>query len=111
MVLYVMKWDILPDKEEAYLGWFEGAVQRTLAVPGVVEFRAYRPTNGSSHQVVATYEFTDLAAWSAFYAHEDIQKAWEELKTFTTNLSTELWGPSPDVPEPIQPEEDFLLIL
>jgi hypothetical protein len=43
--------------------------------------------------------------------HEDIQKAWEELRTFTSKLTTELWGPSPDVPEPIQPEEDFLMII
>ena len=110
MVLYVMKWDVPSDREEAYQKWFEGAIQRTLDVPGVVEFRAYRPTNGNS-QVVATYEFSNLAAWSAFYAHEDIQKAWEELKTFTTNLSTELWGPSPDVPEPIRPEEDYIFII
>jgi len=42
-VLYLMKWDIHPDKVEAYLKWAEGAIRRTLAVPGVVEFRAYRP--------------------------------------------------------------------
>ncbi len=110
MVLYVIKWDILPSKEEAYLGWFEGAIQRTLVVPGVVEFRAYQPTDGTS-QVVVTYEFGDLAAWSAFYAHEDIQKVWDELKTLTANLTTELWGPSPVVPDPIQPEEDILMII
>jgi quinol monooxygenase YgiN len=110
MVLYVMKWDILPDREEAYLDWFEGTIQRTLTVPGVLEFRAYRPTNGTS-QVAVTYEFADLTTWSAFYAHEDIQKAWEELKTFTTNLRTELWGPSPIVPKPLQPEDDILMII
>ena len=109
MVLYVMKWDILPEKEKAYLKWFEGAIERTLTGPGVVEFRAYRPTNGNS-QVVATYEFANLAAWSAFYADEDIQKVWDELKTLTTNLSTELWGPSPVVPKPIQPEEVLMFI-
>jgi len=41
MVLYVLRWDIHPDKVEAYLKWTEGAIRRTLAVPGVVEFRAY----------------------------------------------------------------------
>ena len=110
MVLYVIKWDIRPDKEKAYLDWSEGAIQRTLTVPGVLEFRAYRPTNGTS-QVVVTYEFADLAAWSAFYAHQHIQKVWDELKIFTTNLSTELWGPSPIVSRPIQPEEDVLMVI
>lgn len=40
MVLQVMKWDIHPDKVEAYSKWTEGAIKRTLSVPGVVEFRA-----------------------------------------------------------------------
>lgn len=102
MVLYIMKWDILPDKVEAYLKWTEGAIQRTLAVPGVVEFRAYRPATGAS-QVVVTYEFADLAAWAAWQAHEDIQKILDELRTLTVNVTTELWGPSPVVPEPIRP--------
>ena len=52
-----------------------------------------------------------VSEWSPGMPHEDIQKAWEELRTFTSKLTTELWGPSPDVPEPIQPEEDFLMII
>jgi len=102
MVLYVMKWDILPDRVEAYTEWTKSAIPRSLAVPGVVEFRAYRPATGAS-QVVVTYEFADLAAWAAFYAHEDIQRILDELRTFTANVITELWGPSPVVPEPIRP--------
>jgi len=102
MVLYVMKWDIHPDKVEAYLKWSQSAIQRTLAVPGVVEFRAYRGVTGAP-QVVVTYEFADLAAWAAYYAHEDIQKVLDELRTLTLNVTTELWGPSPVVPRPIRP--------
>jgi hypothetical protein len=68
----------------------------------VVEFRAYRPALGV-FQVVVTYEFADLAAWTAFYAHEDVQKVQDELRTLTVNLTTELWGPSPVVPQPIRP--------
>ncbi len=102
MVLYVMKWDIHPDKVNAYLKWTEGAIRRTLAAPGVVEFRAYRPASGAS-QVVVTYEFADFAAWAAFYAHEDIQKVMDELRTLTLNVTKELWGPSPIVPKPIRP--------
>ncbi len=104
MVLYVMKWDIHPDKAEAYLKFTQGAIPRTLAVPGVVEFRAYRPATGAS-QVVVTYEFVDLAAWAAYYAHEDIQKVLDELRTLTLNMTTELWEPSPVVPKPIRPGE------
>ncbi len=102
MVLYVLKWDILPDKVEAYTKWTESARRRILAVPGLVEFRAYRPATGAS-QVVVTWEFADMAAWAAWYMHEDSQKVMDELRTLTANLTTELWGPSPVVPQPIRP--------
>ncbi len=102
MVLYVMKWDIHPDKVKAYLDWTKSAIQRTLAVPGVVEFRAYRPATGAS-QVVVTYEFADMATWAAWQVHQDTQKVLDELRTLATNVSRELWGPSPVVPAPIRP--------
>ena len=102
MVLYVVKWDILPDKVEAYKQWAKSAIPQELAVPGVAEFRAYRPVTGSS-QVVATYEFPDMAAWAAWQGHEDIQRIFDELHMYATNVSLELWGPSPVVPEPIRP--------
>jgi len=102
MVLYVMRWDIRPEKMEEYLKWSQGAIQRTLAVPGVVEFRAYRPASGSA-QVVVTYELADFDAWAGFYAHADVQKILDELRTFAHNVDLELWGPSPVVPKPIRP--------
>jgi len=102
MVLQVMKWDIHPDKVDGYLKWTQGAIQRTLAVPDVLEFRAYRPASGAS-QVVITYEFADMAAWVAWQTHKDTQKVLDELHTVALNVSIELWGPSPIVPEPIRP--------
>ena len=102
MVLYVMKWNILPDKKEEYTQWSQGAIGRTLAVPGLVEFRAYWPATGGWH-VVVTYEFADLAGWVAFYEHPDFQNVLEELRTLVTNLTTEVWGPSPVVSAPIRP--------
>jgi antibiotic biosynthesis monooxygenase (ABM) superfamily enzyme len=104
MVLYIMKWDIFPEKHDAYLKWIESAIPRTFGVPGVVEFRAYRPAIGVS-QIVVTYEFADLATWATWYADEASQKVMDELRMYTTNLITELWGPSPVVPEPIRPCE------
>ena len=104
MVLQVMKWNIHPDKVEDYLNWTESAIKRTLAVPGVVEFRAYRPATGAS-QVVTTYEFADMATWAAWQSDEDGQKVMDELRTLTLNVNIEVWGPSPVVPEPIRPEK------
>ncbi|MCR4405545.1 MAG: antibiotic biosynthesis monooxygenase [Anaerolineae bacterium] len=102
MVLYVVKWDIHPDKADAYLEWTKRAIPRTLAVPGVVEFRAYRSASGAT-QAVVTYEFADMAAWAAWWSHENIQQVLNELHTLALNVTTELWGPSPVVPEPVRP--------
>jgi len=33
MVIYAMKWDILPEKSEAYKEWAASAVRRLVAVP------------------------------------------------------------------------------
>jgi quinol monooxygenase YgiN len=102
MVLLVMKWNIHPDKAQAYLQWTDGAIKRTLAAPGVVEFRAYRPATGAS-QAVITYEFHDMVAWAAWQSNEDVQKVLAELRTLTLNVDSEIWGPSPVVPKPIRP--------
>lgn len=102
MVLYILKWDVLPGKEEAYANWVSGAMKRVLAVPGVVEFRAYRPVTGKS-EVAAAYEFADLAAWAAWYTNEECQKALEELRSYATSIVAEIWGPSPLVPKPVRP--------
>lgn len=100
-VLFVQKWNIRPDKVDAYREWAPGAIGRSLA-PGVVEFRGFRPASGK-FEVVITHEFADLAAWASWYANEDIQKVLNELRTLVTNLTRELWGPSPIVQAPVRP--------
>lgn len=102
MVLHVSKYDIHPDKLEAYLNWVEGAIKRILALPGVVEFRAYRTVAGSS-QLVTTIEFADMAACAAAVSNADMQKLSMELHTLALNLSVDIWGPSPVVPVPRRP--------
>lgn len=102
MLLYVMKWNVHPDKGEAYAKFAQGAIPRTVGVPGVVEFRGYRPASGAS-QVVGTYEFADMAAWTAWYNHDDIQQVVADLRAVANDVTMEIWGPSPIVPEPIRP--------
>ncbi len=102
MVLYLFKWNIHPDKTEAYASWAKGAIQRTLAAGGVTEFRGYRPASGSA-EVVVTYEFADMAAWVAWYGHDAVQQVIAEVHTLATDVTTELWGPSSIVPQPIRP--------
>jgi len=102
MVLYVVKWNLHPDKVEAYTKWVKFAIQRQMAVKGVVELRAYRAAAGT-HRIVATYEFADMAAWAAWQSDESIQNTRDELDAFATDVTTELWGPSRLTPAPVRP--------
>ena len=102
MVLYVLKWNVRAEIGEAYLEFAQSAIPRTLAVPGVVEFRGYRPASGDS-QVVVTFEFGDMAAWADWYGHDDVQQVIDELRTVANDVTLELWGPSPIVPQPVRP--------
>jgi len=102
MVLYVVKWNLHPDKVEAYAKFTQSAIRRVLSVPGVVEFRGYRPATGA-HEIVITYEFADLGAWAAWHANEEVQKVMNEARTLAIDVTSELWGPSPVVPAPIRP--------
>jgi quinol monooxygenase YgiN len=102
MVLQVTKYDIHPDKLEAFQKWVEGAIKRCMSVPGVVEYRAYRGAAGAP-QIVSTWEFADMSAWAAWSSSEDMQKLYAEAHTLAVNVTTELWGPSPVVPAPVRP--------
>jgi antibiotic biosynthesis monooxygenase (ABM) superfamily enzyme len=105
MVLYVTKYDVRPEKAEAFTKWAtESAIPRILEIPGMVELRSYRPATGS-HQIAVTYEFTDMAACAAWLAHPDYQAMMAEFRTLGTNFTAELWGPSPVVPEPLRPKK------
>ena len=97
-----MKWNIRPEKMEEYLAWNQGAIGRALNVPGVVEFRAYRPATGTS-EVVITFEFADMATWVAWHTNEVVQTVLDEVHALASDVTLELWGPSPVVPEPIRP--------
>lgn len=102
MVVYVMKWNIQPGAGEAYGAFTQRAVPATVGVPGVVEFRGYRPASGD-HQVVVTYEFAEMEDWAGWYRDDDVQEALAELRNLAVDVKTELWGPSPVVPEPVRP--------
>jgi len=102
MVLYVMRYDLRPEKANEYINsWIPSAIERIRAIPGLVELRAYRPVAGS-HQIAVTYEFADMAAFASYVSHGDFQTLMMEVRTFVTNVSTEVWGPSPLAPQPIR---------
>jgi quinol monooxygenase YgiN len=102
MVLYVIKYNIHPDKTDAFQGWVKVVIPKILAIPGVVEFRAYRPLSGS-WQVATTVEFADLAAWTNAANSDAMTKINDELHTLALDINHEIWGPSPAVPTPLRP--------
>ena len=105
MVLLILKYDVRPEKADAFFKWAkESAIPRILAVPGLVEFRSYRPVTGS-HQIASTYEFADMAVCAAWLANADYQAIMEEFRPLTTNINAEIWGPSPVVPDPLRPKK------
>ena len=105
MVLYVVRFDILPDKEKEYTKWIKNFLKFPLVVQGVEEFRGYRAAASSHGYCVATYEFKNMVTWAKWRSHKEIIKFLEALNKYVTNMTFELWGPSPIVPEPIRPGE------
>jgi antibiotic biosynthesis monooxygenase (ABM) superfamily enzyme len=102
MVLYVLKWNIHPDNSATYLEWAQKAIPRVLAIGGVDELRGYRGAAGAA-QIITTIEFADMAAWAGWYSDANTQAVLTELRTLATNVTTELWGPSPMTPQPLRP--------
>ena len=82
--------------------WTESAIQRTLAVPGVVEFRAYRAATGPD-QVVTTCEFANMVAWATWYMNEDSQRVLAELHTLALRPNAPAWNANLRWPVPCKP--------
>lgn len=102
MVLYIQKYDIMPGKTEEFIEWAKGAIPKILSAPGIVEMRSYRPA-ASDSQIATTYEFADMASWAEWQSSEAMQQLNLEVRTYVVSFRTELWGPSPVVPEPLRP--------
>jgi quinol monooxygenase YgiN len=102
MVIWILKYDINPDKLEAFLKWVPTGAQRVCAAPGISEYRAYR-SFAAPHQVMSVCEFADLESYTVWRNNSDVNKVDNEIRAFTTNITSELWGPSPLIPEPMYP--------
>jgi len=103
MALLVTTYNIVPDKWDAYLKWAtESAIPRIMKIPGLVQFRAYRPVTGP-YQVATIYEFADMAACAAWLSHADYQAIMAEFRPFVSSQQADVWGPSPVVPTALRP--------
>ena len=96
-------WDMLPNaNQQAYAEFSKKAIGAMLQAPGLVEFRANRNMLGSP-KIRTTHVWQTMSDYAKFIEGPTWQALEVELLTFTTNLSTEVWGPSPVVPEPLRP--------
>lgn len=102
MVLFVTKYDVHPDKLEAFRKLAEDMRKQIPALPGLVEFRAYRGVAGAP-LVMETWEFADMAAFAAWWTNDEVQKQVTAFTPFVLNRRRELWDSWPSAPTPIRP--------
>jgi heme-degrading monooxygenase HmoA len=106
MALSVMSWDLPPEEqiqtynEKARTGWIPSVLRQA----GVKEFRAYRNPYLTTPQAMVHIEWDSLASWLKYLDSEDYAKIVSELRGVgCTNISAEVWGSSPLLPEPLKP--------
>ncbi len=103
MIEVTMTWELRPGIDlDAYAKFSKNAVGMALRAPGIVEFRAHR--NMLSPRARATYVWQDLADWAKFHATAEWLALMPELNAYATNIRTQIWGPSPVMPESLRPE-------
>jgi len=98
-------YDLLPGiDQQAYVQAAQKMIRAMLQAPGIIEFRANRNMLGSPRVRITTLWET-LADWAKFDESAERHALESELLAFTTNISVQLWGPSPIVTEPLRPSK------
>ncbi len=105
MALIITVWDLPPAEQiEAYNKRSKSWVSTVLKQPGLKEFRAYRNPYRTTPEVMVHTEFDSLASCLKYIESEDYATINSEMQALgCTNLSVQLWGASPIVPEPLKP--------
>src|ERR1700739_1935709 len=99
----VRKYDLLPGVDrQAYAELMKKGVA-LLRAPRLFEIDARRNLLGS-HQVRATSVWQRLADWEAAREHEELVALEVDSRRHVTNVSVEIWGPSPLLTQPLRPE-------
>jgi heme-degrading monooxygenase HmoA len=105
MIEIAMHFELLPGKDQnAYAELAKAVVAMALEAPGVIEVRGNRNMLGAP-QVRFTTVWRSLVDWARFNESTEWQEAWAEMNPYLTNLTLEIWGPSPIVPGPLRPGE------
>ncbi|MGD8565998.1 MAG: hypothetical protein PVF96_06590 [Candidatus Bathyarchaeota archaeon] len=90
--------------QKALMEYRKKAIETLLQTPGVVEVRSQRNFLGTP-QVRLTIVWQTIADWAKFAESEKRFAFDNELRKFASDIRIEIWGPSPTVPEPLQPRK------
>lgn len=101
-VLFMVRYNIPNQKVPEYLEWIQKTIPKLLAVPGLVEFSAYR-AGAATRYVLLIFKIESEEAFSKFWEYLQKTRLMDELYANAVDVVTELWGPSPFIPEPLRP--------
>lgn len=106
MALSIMTWDLPPEEqmetynEKARTAW----IPTILKQPGLKELCAYRNPYRTTPQIMVHTEWDSLASWLKYLESEDYATFAADLRAVgCTNISAQVWGASPVIPEPLKP--------
>ena len=113
MALIAIHWDLPPDenmglyKNRIFLSDEESAswITTMMKQPGFKELRAFRNPFRTTPQTLVLCEFDSLESCMKYVESENYSRLLSELrKVGCTNISAQLWGTSPMIPEPLKPQ-------
>lgn len=97
MVVYIQKYNVIPEKREEWQTWAQVAIPDILKVPGLIDLSAHRPVTGD-HEVALLYTFDSLDDWSSWINSVTMQRLLVESRQYEADLTFELWNSSAVVP-------------
>ena len=97
-------YDLLPGVDmQDWVEWASKVIAAILKAPGVVELRSHRNMVGSP-LMRTTSVWQTQADWAKFNESAEWQALMFEFRDmWATNIRFAIWGPSPNVPEPLRP--------
>ena len=113
MALIAINWDLPPEErmesyrnrifltDETSASWITGIMKQL----GFKELRAFRNPFRATPQTLVLCEFDSLESCMKYIESESYSRFMSELqKVGCTNVSAQLWGASPMIPEPLKPQ-------
>lgn len=102
MVLFVLEYTILPEKEDDYTRYVKTVLLPYIqTVPGLLELRGYRDyTSGRAH---VTMEFESCLSWGDYIQHPKTKEVMTTSRAFARDLTWNVWEESHITPVPVDP--------